>query len=246
MVYVHGEEISLDFPDNGATKRIFSRKNIQNLAGILTTEKRANAANRVLKNLSFSFNEGDRIALIGGNGAGKSTFLKLLSGIYQPSAGTLDIDGSVATFFDNQLFMNLEATGYENIYLSGRVNGWSRLELKNNIKFIEEFTELGGYLSKPVNVYSNGMQGRLTFALAVLEKPQILLIDENIGAGDAKFQEKCEEYLQHYLETVSILVLASHSNSILKKYCEKGIVFLHGKIAYYGPLDGAIEFHNSL
>ena len=200
---------------------------------------------QAINGISFKAIPGDRIGLIGNNGAGKTTLLKLIAGIYQPTYGKLRVSGKIGTFLENQTLLNLEATGFENIKLSGCLKGWSRSKQIQINEYVAAFTELGDFLNLPVNCYSNGMLGRLTLSLALLDEPDILLVDENIGAGDAEFQERVSKNLSALIHKVDILVVASHSNAIIEKYCNKAVVMNKGKIAFFGSVNEAIHYHKT-
>jgi ABC-2 type transport system ATP-binding protein len=189
---------------------------------------------RALKNLSFEANIGDRIALVGDNGSGKSTLLRVLSSVYPPTSGTAHVDGHVSPMFETTLGMNMDATGLENIYMSGTIWGLSRAQIANSMEEIAEFTELGSYLEVPVRTYSNGMMLRLAFAIATVRDPEILLIDEVIGVGDQKFFAKAFARLQGVVQRSQILVVASHADDILRVLCNKALWLHHGNLIEYG------------
>src|SRR5689334_3972471 len=166
---------------------------------------------RALKNVDLSLSEGDRVCIIGHNGAGKTTLLRTIAGIYPPTSGSLQISGKVFALLGTSLVFNPDATGYENINLVASIYDWPRERVSDYVRDIEEFTELGEYLSLPTRVYSAGMQARLAFALATLEISEILLIDEGIAALDSDFQEKAHARIQKLVGRSEIMLLASHS-----------------------------------
>jgi len=188
--------------------------------------------------------EGDRVALIGHNGGGKSTLLKVIAGIYSAQKGDVSVEGSVQSMLETAVSLNPDATGYENIRLVATLANWPRKKMHDYISDIEKFTELGDYLSLPIRVYSNGMNARLAFAIATIKAPDILLIDENIGAGDAQFQEKVEERVSAIFSEVKIIVVASHSRSLLEMFCNKGALFRSGKLLYFGDLQEAFRIYS--
>lgn len=200
---------------------------------------------KALDNLSFELNHGDRVALIGHNGAGKSTLLRVLAKIYEPSEGQIQIKGKVSTLLDLMLGIDQESTGYENIIIRGLLLGLSKKEITAKIDQIAEFTELGDYLSVPVRTYSSGMQLRLAFGVATSINPEILLLDEVVGTGDAGFMKKAQTKLDEFIEQSSIMVIASHSSETVKKICNKGIVLQAGSIKYYGSIDSALDYYQT-
>jgi len=201
---------------------------------------------RALHDLSLSLSEGERVALIGPNGAGKTTLLRLLAGIYPSSGGRKEVQGSVGALLAANMALNADATGYENIGLVATLEGWPKTYLDEYVADIEEFTELGEYLGLPLRVYSAGMAARLSFALATMRPPDILLIDENIGAGDAQFQEKARRRVDQFLGRVKIIVIASHSTELLRSICSKGLLLHGGKMEYYGALEEAFAHYARL
>jgi lipopolysaccharide transport system ATP-binding protein len=197
-----------------------------------------------LRNLSLKFERGERVGLIGRNGAGKSTFLRLLAGIYVPSSGTIKVEGEATTLFDLSLGMDDEATGYDNIYIAGYVLGFSKREIQSRISEIEVFTELGDALNRPIKTYSAGMRVRLAFALATTKASDILLVDEIIGVGDSQFLAKAQRRVKSLMRDESIFFLASHAEFMLNDFCERGLVFDSGRVVFDGPIDLAIAFYN--
>ncbi len=194
-----------------------------------------------LKNITFEANDGDRIALVGNNGSGKTTLLRVLSDVYPPTGGTVHVEGRISPMFDPALGMSADATGMENIRICGMLWGISRAEIERNIQDITEFTELGSYLNMPVRTYSMGMLLRLAFAVATVRDPEILLLDEVIGVGDASFFQKAYDRLKRLVHRSQILVVASHSDQILRQICNKAIWLHMGQIMEYGPFEEVMK-----
>lgn len=182
-----------------------------------------------LDSVSFELGSGDRLGLIGSNGAGKTTLLKVLYGIYQPTAGSVHVEGQVDALFNISLGFRREATGRRNILLRGLINGWTISEIEERMDDIIEFSELGEFIDLPFKSYSQGMAARLAFSIATSMEPEILLMDEWIGAGDQGFQEKARQRMAALAEKASIIVLASHNHSLLKNTCNKFLELNHGK-----------------
>jgi len=189
-----------------------------------------------LRDISLSLCAGDRVALIGANGAGKSTLLRVMAGIYEPSQGTVSSRGQLSPMLDIGLGIDNEMSGFDNMRLRGLILGLDRLEIEERIADIAEFTELGDYLDIPVRTYSAGMLARLTFAIATCFTPEILLLDEWISAGDAAFLEKAKRRLEAFIESTSIVVLASHNADVLRRWCMKGVWLQRGEIAAQGDV----------
>ena len=203
------------------------------------------AGNRIcieaLTGVTLAFEHGDRVALIGHNGAGKTTLLRVIAGIYEPTGGTVYREGRVAPLFDLALGMDPEATGYENIMLRGRLLGLQAKEIRARIDEIAAFTELGDYLAMPARTYSCGMMLRLAFAVCTSIDPEIMLMDEWLGVGDAAFMEKAKKRLDGFIGRAGILVVASHSMSLLESNCNKGVLMHAGKVQAFGSIDEVLR-----
>ena len=190
-----------------------------------------------LKSISFKARDGDRIALVGDNGSGKSTLLRLISGIYSSTQGVVRVEGKVSPMFDATLGMNMDATGIENIWMSGTLWGLTREQIANSIDDIADFTDLGDYLNVPVRTYSTGMMLRLAFAIATVREPEILLIDEVIGVGDGSFFMKAFNRLRGVVRRSRILFVASHADDLLRRLCDRAIWLSHGTLMEFGDID---------
>jgi ABC-2 type transport system ATP-binding protein len=207
-----------------------------------------NASNVVvieaLRDITMSLELGDRVGLVGQNGAGKSTLLRLLSGIYEPTRGSAIVRGRVAPVFDLGVGMDPEISGYENILIRGLFLGQTRKQMLAKIDEIAEFTELGEYLRMPVRTYSSGMQVRLSFAIATALDPDILLLDEVMGAGDAQFMIKAQQRVECLMSRASLLVLASHSTAMIRQFCNKAMLLRAGRIEAFGDVESTIAAYD--
>lgn len=190
-----------------------------------------------LRDISFSLGSGDRLGLVGANGGGKTTLLKVLAGIFEPTTGTFKAHGRCDSLFNINLGFRREATGRRNIVLRGLINGWSSAEIEAKMDEIIDFSELGDFIHVPFKAYSQGMAARLAFAVATSMDPEILLMDEWIGAGDASFQEKAKERMNALAEKAGIIVLASHNRSLLQKTCNKMLELQAGQMTYFGDAE---------
>jgi ABC-2 type transport system ATP-binding protein len=198
-----------------------------------------------LNDLSFTIENGDRIGLIGHNGSGKSTLLRLLAQIYEPTTGSIHIEGAVSPMLDIMHGVEAELTGNENIILRGTVLGLSRKAIQEKMAEISEFSGLGDYLSMPIRTYSSGMMVRLAFAISTSIQPDILLIDEVFGAGDADFMEKARQKMLSLLQQSSIVVLATHANDLIQELCNKALLLESGQVKYFGSVDEALRIYRS-
>lgn len=199
---------------------------------------------RALDKINFRLEEGDRLGLIGHNGAGKSTLLNVLAGIYIPHTGSVNINGKVTPLFNPSLGLDSDDTGYENIFTIGMFYGLTKQAIQAKCDEIIAFSELGDFIHSPARTYSSGMLLRLSFAIITSLKPEILLMDEGIGAGDAGFAHKVTERLESFYNKINILVLASHSDGLIKQMCNKVMLLEHGKILKFGAVDEVIDFYH--
>jgi ABC-type polysaccharide/polyol phosphate transport system ATPase subunit len=198
--------------------------------GRIAQEMRHTITVTALDSVSFDFKDGDRVGLVGHNGAGKTTMLRTMAGIFQPNSGRVIRDGDAKTIIELGAGMDSELSGYENIIRMGLLGGASKSDMVRATPEIERFTELGSFLAMPVRTYSTGMIMRLMFAAATASRPKILLIDEMFGAGDAEFQERAQQRMHELIDAASIFVFASHAKDLIKKYCNRLLQLEHGKV----------------
>ncbi|MGE5517433.1 MAG: ABC transporter ATP-binding protein [Bacteroidota bacterium] len=198
-----------------------------------------------LRDVSFEIENGDRVALVGRNGAGKTTLLRTLAGVYHPTAGTLTTEGKVVPLLTVGVGMVEEFSGYENILAGALHVGLNREQALSLQEEIAEFTELGDYLELPIHTYSAGMRARLSFAIATAITPEILLLDEGIGAGDAFFAAKAQARFERMMTDSSIMVLASHDENLVRGFCNKALLFDNGRLLDFGPVDNILAAYHS-
>jgi ABC-2 type transport system ATP-binding protein/lipopolysaccharide transport system ATP-binding protein len=241
------EDVSVSFPIyHGGSRSLKKSLMFHGSGGHLATDANQRITVEALRNVSMNIQAGDRVALIGSNGAGKTTLLRVMAGIYEPVSGSVTCRGRISPMFDIGLGIDSEISGYENIRLRGLILGLSSAEIEERMQDITEFTELGDYLDMPVRTYSSGMMTRLTFAVATCFAPEILLMDEWIMAGDAGFITKAEHRIQRFVEKASIMVLASHSLEICRRFCNKGVWMETGQVRGAGPIDEIIDQYSAL
>ena len=232
------ENVSVSFPIYQAGSRSLKKHLLfRGTGGQIATDSNDRIVVEAVRNVSLRIKAGDRVALIGNNGAGKTTLLRVMAGVYQPSAGEVVSCGRISPLFDISLGIDSEMSGYDNIRLRGMLLGLSGREIDTYLSDIVEFTELGDYLNIPVRTYSSGMMTRLTFAVATCFSPEILLMDEWIMAGDAAFLTKAQHRVEGFVERASILVLASHSIEICRKWCTKAVWMERGQIRMLGDIE---------
>lgn len=248
MASIKLDSVSLEFPGI-AHKRgmtVKSAGSALTLGGKMHLDKRNRLNVRALDNISLSIKAGDRVALVGHNGAGKSTLLRVMAGLYKPTTGSLRVEGKIAPLFNLNFGIDMEASGYENILIRGLFLGMCKAEIEEKIDSIVEFCELADFLHLPVRTYSSGMRTRLGFSISTHIDAEVLLLDEAIGAGDATFFNKACLKIESFINDANIMVLASHSNKILRQFCQKGILLEHGKVVFSGPLDDVLHCYRDL
>jgi ABC-type polysaccharide/polyol phosphate transport system ATPase subunit len=188
-----------------------------------------------LKDIDFCVHDGERVAVIGHNGAGKSTLLRVISGIYPPTSGSLSLEGNVSGMFEFATGFEMEANGWDNIYLRGLMLGETPEQIKKRMFEVAEFSELGDYLNMPVKYYSSGMLIRLAFSVSTAIEPDILLLDEAMAAGDAAFLEKANKRMRDMMNTSRILILVTHSMESAIALCTRCIWLDRGMMIEDGP-----------
>lgn len=232
--------LDIDFPVYGASKNL-RLSFLNSLSGGLIFPKsiRDNLQYYVkaLDSINLELKKGDRVGLVGHNGAGKSTLLRVLAGVYAPSAGNILISGKLTPLLNLAPGLETDDTGYENIITIGRLLGISDEQILIKIPEIIEFSGLGDYIYLPLRTYSSGMQARLTFSIATAVEPGILLMDEGIGAADAQFAEKAAKRIKTMVDKTDMLVLASHSEALVRSMCNKALLMQKGKIVFIGTVD---------
>jgi len=227
----------VEFPIYGAKSRSIKNTVISAATGgRVATDADAHVIIRALNGLSFEFNEGDRIGIVGHNGSGKSTLLRVLVGAYEPVTGSIDTVGRIASMLSLTLGIDLEATGYENVFLRGAIMGMKRKQIEAVVNEICEFSGLGDYIHMPMRTYSSGMYMRLAFAISTSVAADIVVMDEWLSAGDQSFAEKAQSRLANLIDQAKILVLASHDEQLIRKSCNKILQLDHGDMVRFGDL----------
>lgn len=197
-----------------------------------------------INDVTFSVEKGEAVALFGRNGAGKSTILKMITGVSYPTYGEIEVEGKVGALLELTSGFDPEFSGRENIYLKGQLIGMKNSEIEEVEEEIIEFAEVGEYIDQPLRTYSSGMKARLGFAINVCIRPDILIVDEALSVGDAKFRKKCvtkiKEMIKKYKTT---LLFVTHSTATAKEFCSRGIVLRSGRILYDGEIGEAIYWY---
>ena len=238
--FISTENAWVEFPIFDAKSRSLKKAFLGKAGGTIGRNESNVVVIEALRDITMSLQMGDRVGLDGHNGAGKSTLLRLLSGIYEPTRGSATVRGRVAPVFDLGVGMDPEISGFENIIIRGLFLGQTRKQMMAKVDEIAEFTELGDYLSMPLRTYSTGMRVRLAMGVVTSIDPEILLLDEGIGAVDAEFMKKARTRLQDLVARSGILVFASHSNEFLAQLCKSAMWIDHGTVRMTGGIEDVV------
>ena len=238
--FIETRDAWVEFPIFDAKTRSLKKTFLGAAGGAIGRNTQNVVVIEALRDITMTLKMGDRVGLVGHNGAGKSTLLRLLSGIYEPTRGSATVRGRVAPVFDLGVGMDPEISGYENIIIRGLFLGQTRKQMAAKVDEIAEFTELGEYLSMPLRTYSTGMRVRLAMGVVTSIDPEILLLDEGIGAVDAEFMKKARTRLQSLVARSGILVFASHSNEFLAQLCKTAMWVDHGTIKMTGGIEEVV------
>lgn len=237
-------DVWLKIPINTREVRTMKKALLRSLTGGALHKTAKGTEVEALRGITCSINEGERIALIGHNGSGKTTFLRVISGIYLPTSGSVKVNCKVHPMIQKAFITGQElsgATAVKGHYLltNGNLRGFEEF-----MQEVVDFSELGDYIHLPMKGYSEGMTSRLLFALLTSGKHECLALDEGFGTGDSRFFKKAQERLAGFIGTAGTLILASHSDELLRQFCTRGLVFDQGKIVCDAPLEKALDFYH--
>lgn len=235
--------------DNVSMKFNLSREKVDSLKDyIFKTIKREIQYNEfwALKNVSFSVEKGDRVGILGLNGAGKSTLLKVISGVFKPTEGHVDKHGKMVPLLELGAGFDPQYTGKENIYLYGAMLGYTKKFIDSKYDEIVEFSELQKFMDVPVKNYSSGMKSRLGFSIATVVEPKILILDEVLSVGDAKFRKKSEKKIMSMFDSGVTVLFVSHSLEQVQRLCNKAMILEKGKLIAYGDIDPVSEQYSKM
>lgn len=194
--------------------------------------------------LTFKIRRGESVAIMGKNGAGKSTMLKMITGVVFPTGGKIIVNGRVSALLELTAGFDPEFTGRENIYLRGQIWGLEKDEIAELEQKVVDFADIGDYMDQPMRTYSSGMKARVGFAISANINPEILVVDEALSVGDKAFREKCDNKIREIMEQEHVtVILVTHSSAAALKVCERGIVMQKGRIVFDGDIYDAIEFY---
>jgi len=239
------EDVSLKIPIYNAYSRAITTGIISAATGGLLHSEKGKSYVQALSNINCTIKEGERIGLIGHNGAGKSTFLRLISGIYMPSTGRVRASTYATPMLQRAFITSLDLTGFHAVKSHFLLHQYKLDGFSKFIEDIQEFSGLGEYMYMPMKTYSDGMRTRLMFALSTSLRHECIAIDEGFGAGDAMFFKRAQRRLTSFIESTGTLILATHSENLLKRFCSRGIIFSKGSIVYDSSIDDALSFYSS-
>lgn len=238
------DNVWLKIPINTREVRTLKKAIVRSVTGGALRSTAKGTSIEALRGVTCNIEHGERVALIGHNGAGKSTFLRLISGIYQPTSGHFRASCAVYPMIQKSFITGAELSGVDAVkghylLMKGKLSGFEEY-----LEEITEFSELGGFIHLPMKGYSEGMSARLLFALLTSGRHECLALDEGFGAGDSRFFNRAQKRLETFIESAGTLVLASHSDELLRKFCNRGLVFSQGKIIFDGPLENSLAFYH--
>ena len=242
------KNISLQIPIYSSENRSLSKRfasKVINITGGQLFESKKGTKIIALNNINLTIMQGERVALIGHNGSGKTSFLRLISGIYTPTNGDLKISVDVYPMLQKTFLISSELSGIDACKAHFLLQHHSLKGFDLFLNEIIEFSGLGKYIYLPIKTYSEGMSARLIFSILTSSPHECLAIDEGFGTGDADFFERAEKRMKSFMDSAATLFLASHSEELLKQFCKRGVVFSHGTIVYDGPLDAALNYYHT-
>lgn len=226
--------------------RLYSKPSDRLKEALSITKKSYHRNYSALNNVSFEVKKGECVGLMGVNGAGKSTMLKIITGVLNPSSGNIDINGKISALLELGAGFNMDYTGMENIYLNGTLMGYSEKEIQSRVQEILDFADIGDYINQPVKTYSSGMFVRLAFAVAINIDPEILIVDEALSVGDVFFQAKCYKKFEDFKNQGKTILLVTHSLSSVLKYCDRVVLLDKGNKLAEGEPAEMIDLYKKL
>ncbi len=223
--------------------KIYEQEKERILEAMFPWKKKNYKEFRAIDDVSFKIEQGEIIGIIGKNGSGKSTILKLITGILTPTEGAIQVNGKISALLELGTGFNMEYTGMENIYLSGTLSGISRQQMEHRVEEIIQFADIGDFIYQPVKNYSSGMFVRLAFAVAINVEPEILIVDEALSVGDAAFQAKCMSKMFKLMNNGTTILFVTHDMSMIKRLCQRCIYLENGKIIAEGHAEELADMY---
>lgn len=242
-IILTADNICLDIPIFSKTDLSLKKTFVRSITGGKVAKSKRYPIVKALSNINLTIYAGERIALIGHNGSGKSTFIRLISGIYEPTSGILKLKRKAFPMLQRSLLVSDFLTGIDAAKAHYLLINNNLDKFEDFLSDVKNFSGLGDFISLPLRTYSEGMTARLIFSLLTYHSHEFLALDEGLGTGDAAFYEKAEKRVNKFLKKTGTLILASHSKELLRKFCERGLVFSEGNIVFDGKLNDALEFY---
>lgn len=240
------KEYAIDVQNVSKIYKLYDRSRDRLAEALHLTKKKLSKDHYALDQISFQVKKGETVGIIGTNGSGKSTILKIITGVLNPTAGQVDIDGRISALLELGAGFNMEYTGIENVYLNGTMIGFTEEEIKAKLDSILEFADIGDFVYQPVKTYSSGMFVRLAFAVAINIDPEILIVDEALSVGDVFFQAKCYHKFEEFKKEGKTIVIVSHDLSSISKYCDRVILLNKGHKLAEGEPKKIVDLYKKL
>ena len=226
--------------------KLYNRNRDRLIESLGLSKKKRYAEHYALKNVSFDIKKGETIGIIGTNGSGKSTILKIITGVLNPTQGEVEIDGRISALLELGAGFNMEYTGVENVYLNGTMCGFTKEEIDSRLQDILDFADIGDFVYQPVKTYSSGMFVRLAFAVAINIDPEILIVDEALSVGDVFFQNKCYHKFEEFKEQGKTILFVSHDLGSINKYCDRVVLLNKGDVLAEGEAGEMIDLYKQV
>ena len=240
------QEAAIQVRDLSKVYKLYDRNRDRVMDALGLAKRKRYREHYALNHVSFSIQRGETVGIIGSNGAGKSTILKIITGVLSPTEGDVTVRGRISALLELGAGFNQEYTGIENIYLNGTMMGYSRDEIDARMQSIIDFADIGDFIRQPVRMYSSGMFVRLAFAVAINIDPDILVVDEALSVGDVFFQSKCYRKFDEFKEQGKTILFVSHDLSSISRYCDRAILLNKGKMMAEGAPAAMIDLYKKV
>ena len=240
------KNLAISVQDVTKIYRLYDKPIDRLLEAMSITKKTYHKKFFALDKISFEIEKGTTVGIIGTNGSGKSTILKIITGVLNPSSGSVEVDGNISALLELGAGFNMDYTGIENIYMNGTMMGFSREEMEKKLPEILEFADIGDFAHQPVKTYSSGMFVRLAFALAINVEPEILIVDEALSVGDVFFQAKCYKKMEEIRQKGTTILMVTHDMGSVIKYCDKVILLNRGSFVAEGKAGEIVDLYKKI
>ena len=239
-------ELAIRVQDITKIYRLYNRQRDRLWESLGLDFKKNYKEKHALSHVNFEVRKGETVGIIGTNGSGKSTMLKLITGVLTPTSGQIQVDGRISALLELGAGFNMEYTGIENVYLNGTMIGFTKEEIDQRLQSIIDFADIGDYINQPVKSYSSGMFVRLAFAVAINIDPEILIVDEALSVGDVFFQSKCYRKFEDFKREGKTILFVSHDLSAISRYCDRAILLNQGDKVFEGTPKEAIDIYKKV